>query len=225
MATHAPMGYQQALGLILAEQPPLQTEEGQTRWKEAYRTLHDMAVSLEGERAHSIKLATDLDQEKRGRATEAAAHRAQMERAGAEITKLREQVQANARRTQEQVARDIEIDQALQEMGDVGSLLLDAREAIDWLRSLQNGGVRQVLRPADVERVVSVFARLEAYARRQAHVEKAPLTQTISEGLLEIRENTPGNAETVDALCSALGLALKVIDREQRARLRKEVGR
>lgn len=180
-------------------------------------------------------LEQDASLRERSHALSIAARDSDHEEASREITRLRKLVDDQRSRIgqlmatlREQVPTDDEI----------GELLLDCREGIEWMESVRGGAVQV----GDLAKVAALFTKLEGYTRQQEVKRRentvGPNPDVIDllpfQGeLQELRDNTPGNAEVVDALTRTLSMALKVIDREQRARLatirsgtlHREVGR
>lgn len=180
--------------------------------------LNRAMVELEAGQVRLGHMAERLEQQERSQSLYRTARDSDHAEASREITRLR---QAN-----QQLNEQVRLLATIPE-SDHGSVLVEAAEVCDWLETLSRpaSNISNVGR-GNFTTAAGAVRRLLILAKTL--VENQPEAINLNEmrgELAELAGNTPGNAEVVDGLVSTLGMVLKMLDREQRARLRKEVGR
>lgn len=192
--------------------------------------LMDAIRELEAATGRVRQLEQDASLRERSHALSMAARDSDHREASAEIIRLRDSY-SNLLRSKDSLQKALQ--EQLPSDDEVGEMLLDVREAVEWLYSAA-GGSAGLIRPADLSKVAALFARLESFVRtteverRKAMRDKEPGEVDLAglaESVRNLRDNTPGPAEAIDALAGAVALLTRVVDRDQRARLRREVGR
>lgn len=180
-----------------------------------YEPFRAAMVELEAGQVRLGHMAERLEQQERSHSLYRTARDSDHAEASREITRLRE-FNGNLAK---QVAALSSIPDSQHE-----DVMKDAAEVCEWLSSLGAGNSSNIPRGSFVK-AAEVIRRLLLVSKTliEHQPEAINLNQMRGE-LVELAGNTPGNAETVDALVRGLTMALKVIDRDQRARLRKEVG-
>jgi hypothetical protein len=175
-----------------------------------YMGLDAMLTELQAAASRVATLEGRASEMERSHSLSLAARDSDHRDASNEITRLRKQNAKQAERLK-QIISDIPENQ-------YGEVLLKAREAIDWIRGLGENGAEQSLHRSNFVTCADVLGQLEVMARVLVTHQPEAI------GLNELRAEVVNSDLPYDAT-KALVLALKIIDRDQRARLAKENGR
>lgn len=190
------------------------------------QAIYQAGIEMQALQSRLDMLLGRVEEMERSRALYTAARDSDHQEASREITRLRAQVN-NVTKEASLAHMQVQALSAIPE-GQHADVMKDVAEVCEWLEGLGRG---QNTVPVNVPR--GSFAKGAEVVRRLMIVAKALIEaqpealnlSQIRQELCDLADNTPGNADVVDGLIRALHTALKVIDRGQRATLRKEVGR